>query len=181
MIRLLSVATVIVAGVALDPSQAADEVKAAQKAAAVPADRQGEAPMAYTLETPIARMVLIRLRYGTDVLEGLEKAIRDRGIRNAVIVGGFGSLVRYHVHVVTTQVLPPTSGFAKVDRPQDVLNVSGYVIDGRLHPHITVADETKAAGGHVEPGTEVLTFLNVALAVLPDDVRLDRFDDSTWK
>jgi hypothetical protein len=33
----------------------------------------------------------------------------------------------------------------------------------------------------VEPGTEVLTFLNVALAVLPDDASLARFDDWQWK
>jgi hypothetical protein len=85
------------------------------------------------------------------------------------------------VHVVTTQELPTVDGFVKVDRPQDVLNVGGYVIDGRLHPHITVADQEKAAGGHVEPGTHVLTFLNVALAVLPDDASLERFDDWQWR
>jgi hypothetical protein len=26
--------------------------------------------------------------------------------------------------------------------PQDLLNVSGYVIDGRIHAHMTVADRT---------------------------------------
>jgi len=144
-------------------------------------DRQGQAPPAYTMTAPVARMVMIRLRNGTDVLEGLREGIAEQGIRNAVIVGGFGSLIRYHVHVVTTQELPTVDGFVKVDRPQDVLNVSGYVIDGRLHPHITLADQEKATGGHIEPGTHVLTFLNVALAVLPDDASLDRFDDWRWR
>jgi len=146
-----------------------------------PADRQGPAPPAYTTTAPVTRMVMIRLRNGTDVLEGLQKGIAEQKIRNAVIVGGFGSLIRYHVHVVTTQQLPTVDGFVKVDRPQDVLNVGGYVIDGRLHPHITLADQEKATGGHVEPGTHVLTFLNVALAVLPDDASLARFDDWQWR
>ena len=148
---------------------------------AVAADRQGPAPPAYTVTAPVTRMVMIRLRNGTDVLEGLQSGIAEQKIRNAVIVGGFGSLIRYHVHVVSTQDLPTKDVFAKVDRPQDVLNVGGYVIDGRLHPHITVADLEKAAGGHIEPGTQVLTFLNVALAVLPDDASLARFDDWQWK
>jgi predicted DNA-binding protein with PD1-like motif len=145
------------------------------------ADRRGPAPPAYTMTAPVARMVMIRLRNGTDVLEGLKQGIAEQKIRNAVIVGGFGSLIRYHVHVVTTQQLPTVDGFIKVDRPQDVLNVSGYVIDGRLHPHITLADQKNAMGGHIEPETHVLTFLNVALAVLPDDASLDRFDDWQWK
>ncbi|HEY7510881.1 MAG TPA: PPC domain-containing DNA-binding protein [Vicinamibacteria bacterium] len=148
---------------------------------AAPADRRGAAPPAYTTTAPITRMVMIRLRNGTDVLDGLNQGIAEQKVRNAVIVGGFGSVIRYHVHVVGTQDLPTRDVFTKVDRPQDVLNVSGYVIDGRLHPHMTLADEKVAAGGHVEPGTEVLTFLNVALAVLPDDASLARFDDWQWK
>jgi len=154
---------------------------ASEDTIAPPADRRGQAPPAYTMTAPVARMVMIRLRNGTDVLEGLKAGIAEQGIRNAVIVGGFGSVIRYHVHVVTTQELPTVDGFVKVDRPMDVLNVAGYVIDGRLHPHITLADEEKATGGHLEPGTHVLTFFNVALAVLPDDASLARFDDWEWK
>lgn len=148
---------------------------------AAPADRQGEAPPAYTMTAPISRMVLIRLRNKTDVLEGLTRAIEEQGIRNAVIVGGFGSVIRYHFHVVTAQELPTTDEFVKVDKPMDVLDVSGYVIDGRLHPHVTLADEKVAVGGHLEPDTHVLTFLNVAVAVLPDDASLARFDDWEWR
>jgi predicted DNA-binding protein with PD1-like motif len=148
---------------------------------AVPADRQGEAPPAYTLTAPIERMVMIRLRNKTDVLEGLKEAVAREGIRNAIIVGGFGSVIRYHVHVVTAQEPPFGNAFMKVDKAMDVLNVAGYVIDGRLHPHITLADDKVATGGHLEPGTDVLTFLNVALAVLPDDASMARFDDWEWK
>ena len=99
-------------------------------ASTAPADRQAQAPPAYTMTAPVTRMVMIRLRNGTDVLEGLNQGIAEQKIKNAVIVGGFGSLIRYHVHVVSTQELPTRDVFMKVDRPQDVLNVSGYVIDG---------------------------------------------------
>jgi predicted DNA-binding protein with PD1-like motif len=168
----------LAAGVCLAPRGQASPPPPETPAAA---DRQGQAPPAYTMTAPLTRMVMIRLRHGTDVLEGLKQGIAEQKIKNAVIVGGFGSLIRYHVHVVTTQELPTVDGFVKVDRPQDVLNVSGYVIDGRLHPHITLADRETAMGGHIEPGTHVLTFLNVAFAVLPDDASLDRFDDWRWR
>jgi predicted DNA-binding protein with PD1-like motif len=172
------VSFLLAGGVALAPAHLCAEPPEAETAAV---GRGNPAPPAFTLSTSIERMVLIRLRNGTDVVEGLEQGIEEQGIRNAVIVGGFGSVIRYHVHVVTTQELPTKDGFVKVDEPQDVLDVSGYVFDGRLHPHITVADEKTAMGGHIEPDTHVLTFLNVALAVLPDDVSLDRFDDWEWR
>ena len=177
---LLLLVLTLAGGLALSSVSQADDDPPPQTVAA-PADRQGKAPPAYVMTAPIDRMVLIRLRNKTDVLEGLTKAVEEQGIRNAVIVGGFGSVIRYHFHVVTAQELPTTDAFVKVDKPMDVLDVSGYVIDGRLHPHITLADEKVAAGGHLEPGTHVLTFLNVAVAVLPDEASLARFDDWEWR
>ncbi len=130
-----------------------------------------------TLSSPVTRAVVVRLRNGTDVLEGLCEAIEREKIRNAIIVAGFGSITRYHVHVVTNSTLPPAEGFIEKDEPQDVINVSGAVIDGRLHPHITFANETVARGGHIEPGTRVFTFLSVTLMVLPNNHSLARIDD----
>ncbi len=176
----LLLALTLVGALGLTPAGRAADTPAADVTAA-PADRRGEAPPAYTLAAPISRMVLIRLRNKTDVLEGLTTAIEKEGIRNAVIVGGFGSVIRYHVHAVTAQEPPFGNEFVRVDKAMDVLDVSGYVIDGRLHPHITLADEKVATGGHLEPDTHVLTFLNVALAVLPDDASLARFDDWEWR
>ena len=59
--------------------------------------------------------------------------------------------------------------------------MSGYVIDGQLHPHITFSNEKQAFGGHLEPGTEVFTFAAVTLGVLGDDVNLKRLDDKTYR
>jgi hypothetical protein len=41
------------------------------------------------------------------------------------------------------------------------------VIDGRLHPTSPSPTSKVATGGRLEPDTHVLTFLNVAVAVLP--------------
>ena len=76
--------------------------------------------------------------------------------------------------------LPAKQVFPKADVPQDIVNVNGYVIDGRIHAHITFSDEEKALGGHLEPGTKVLTFAIITLGILEEGADLNRFDDWKW-
>jgi predicted DNA-binding protein with PD1-like motif len=59
--------------------------------------------------------------------------------------------------------------------------MNGYVVDGRVHAHITLANPDKAFGGHLEAGTEVFTFAVVTLGVLADGVDLKRVDDKTYR
>jgi len=59
----------------------------------------------------------------------------------------------------------------------DVLSVQGFIFDGRVHAHISLSDETKVIGGHLEPGTKALTFLIVTIGVLPDKADISNFDD----
>lgn len=63
----------------------------------------------------------------------------------------------------------------------DIVNVNGYILDGRVHAHIVFADPDKAFGGHLEPRTRVFTFAIVTLGVLPADLDLSRFDDKTYR
>jgi predicted DNA-binding protein with PD1-like motif len=56
--------------------------------------------------------------------------------------------------------------------------MNGYIIDGRIHAHMTLAQPGKALGGHLEPGTEVFTFAVVTVAVLKDTELKDI--DSSW-
>jgi len=53
----------------------------------------GQAPPAVvSLSTEIKRVVLIRLKYNTELLEGLQEAVKDEKIENAVILSGVGSV-----------------------------------------------------------------------------------------
>ena len=63
----------------------------------------------------------------------------------------------------------------------DITGLNGYVIDGRVHAHLTLADRDKAFGGHLEPETTVFTFAIVTLGVLGDGVDLSRVDDKTHR
>ena len=134
----------------------------------------------HSISSNFNRIVVARLKHGTDLLDGLNKAVKKERVKNAVILSGMGSLTSYHVHSVDNTTFPTKNVFFKAEAPQDLLNVNGYVIDGRVHAHITFSDEEKALGGHLEPGTSVFTFAIITLGVLEEDANLRRFDDSKW-
>jgi predicted DNA-binding protein with PD1-like motif len=108
----------------------------------------------------------------------LKKAAREK-IRNAAIPA-VAALTSYRVHAVSNTTLPAQNIFYEAQGPQDLLNVNGYVMDGRVHAHIVFSDNQKGLGGHLEPGTTVFTFAIITLGVLPDGVDLTRFDEPGW-
>ena len=138
------------------------------------------APEVYTVSGDFTRIVVVRLKRGMDLLDGLKKAVVQEKIRNAAILSGVGSLTAYHVHAVSNTTLPAQNVFYKAEGPQDLLNVNGCVMDGRVHAHIVFSDNQKGLGGHLEPGTTVFTFAIVTLGVLPEGADLTRFDEPGW-
>jgi hypothetical protein len=104
------------------------------------------------------RLLIVRLDSGEDILQSLRAAVAEKGVRHGVILAGVGSISSYHVHVVETTNLPPGDIFFRGEGAFDVLSVTGLVMDGRVHAHITFSDTEKAMGGHLEEGCRILTF-----------------------
>jgi predicted DNA-binding protein with PD1-like motif len=117
--------------------------------------------------TEVRRVVLARLNPGDDVLLSLREVVQREQIGTGVILNGIGSLTRYHVHVVKTTNLPPGDVFWEGEGPFDILQITGYVIDGRVHAHITFSNTEMAMGGHMEEGCRILTFGLVTIAETP--------------
>ncbi len=138
-------------------------------------------PDVVTATSEIKRVVLVRLKYNTDLLNGLQQAVKNEKIKNAVILSGVGSVTRYHVHAVSSTTLPAKLAYTERAAPMDLIAVNGYVLGGRIHAHITMTDDQKAFGGHLHEGTTVFTFAIVALGVLDDNADLSRFDDPNWR
>jgi predicted DNA-binding protein with PD1-like motif len=139
-----------------------------------------EAPAVFTASSPVERVIIVRLKNKTDMLDGLQQAVTREHIRNAVILSGFGSVTSYQTHVVGNTTLPAKNVFTKENGPYDLTTVGGFIMNGRVHAHITLASTQKMTGGHLEPGTTVFTFVTVSLAVVKDSLDLNRLDDSTW-
>ncbi len=139
-------------------------------------------PEVYSIAASFERVLVLRFKYQADLLAGLQGIVEKHGIRNAVILAGIGSVRNYHVHSVSNREFPSKNVFVKDPTyPADVLSVNGYVINGKVHAHLTMADRDKAFGGHLEPGTNTFTFAVITLGVLGDDVPLDRADDKTYR
>lgn len=139
-----------------------------------------DAPDVATFSSPFSRVVVVRLKNGTDMLDGLRQAIAREKIKNAVIMSGFGSVTAYHVHVVDNTTFPPKDVFTSEHGPFDILAVGGLVLDGRVHAHITLRSIQHTTGGHLEEGTSVFTFSAISLGVLSDSTDLSRVDDWKW-
>jgi predicted DNA-binding protein with PD1-like motif len=120
---------------------------------------------------------IIRMGPGTDMLDGLNLAIKEKKIKNAVILAGIGSVTDYHFHVVSDKNLPPAEEFPKASVPMDLVSVQGYILNGRIHAHIALSDENSMTGGHLEKGTKSLTFFIVTIGVLPDSLNIESFDN----
>lgn len=114
-----------------------------------------------------SRLFTVRLDPGEDVLLSLREAVRQEGIENGVILSGIGSLARYHFHVVKTARLPPGNTFVAGEGPFDILSITGLILGGRVHAHLTFSNTEVAMGGHMEEGCQVLTFAMITLAEAP--------------
>lgn len=139
-------------------------------------------PDAYAAAGQFDRVLVLRFKYDTDLLAGLEKMVRENNIRNAVILSGIGSVKGYHVHAISNREFPSKNIYVKDPTgAADIISMNGYVIDGRIHCHMTMADADKAFGGHLEPGTTVFTFAVVTVGVFKDGIDLSRVDDKTYR
>ena len=153
--------------------------------AAKPADdakaNSPQIPDVYAITGHFDRIVVLRFKYQTDLLAGMQKMVKQENIRNGVILSALGSVRGYQVHQVSNRTMPSRDTYVKnPTEPADLVSMNGYVIEGKLHPHVTLATPDKVIAGHLEPGTEVFTFAVVTIGVM-NDVDFRRLDDKTYR
>jgi uncharacterized protein len=139
---------------------------------------QAEVPAVEIRPVTFQRTIVVRMKHGTDLLEGLQQAVAREKIQNAVILSAIGSVTSYHVHMVDNRTLPPKDAYLKGERAYDIGSTQGYVINGRVHCHIVLGDKRNTLAGHLEPGNRVFTFAAITLATLSEG-DLTGIDD--WK
>lgn len=152
---------------------------------AAPDDKKplsAQVPDVYAIRSQFERVLVLRFKFDTDLLAGLEKMVKQEKIKNAVILSAFGSVRGYQVHQVSNRDFPSKNMFVKdPTKPADIIGMSGFIMDGKLHPHITLSVPEKSFGGHLEPGTNVFTFAVVTLGVLPDNIDFGKLDDKSYR
>jgi len=140
-------------------------------------------PDSYVLNGRFERVLVLRAKNKTDLLTEMEKQVKAQNIKNAVILSGIGSVRGYRFHNVAGRDYPVPDMFVSApNTPADLIGMNGYINNGVIHAHIIMAlgDKTGTTiSGHLEKGTEVLTFAVVTLGVLNSE--LGRVDDATYR
>lgn len=138
-------------------------------------------PAAYPISGHFDRIVVIRVKNGADLLKGMMKVVQEEKIRNGVILAGIGSLRGYEVHQISNRELPTQDTFERNPmQPADLVSMNGYVIDGRIHAHVTLATPDHVIAGHLEENTEVYTYAMVTVGVM-SDADLAKIDDKAYR
>jgi predicted DNA-binding protein with PD1-like motif len=100
----------------------------------------------------LSRIHILRVDPGEDVLESSRRFLKETGIRQAVVLGGYGTLAAYHLHWVTHNRIPTENLFRRGEGGIEILAMNGLVVDGEPHIHVALSNPEGAFGGHLEPG-----------------------------
>ncbi len=181
--RAVNVVSVLALVSILSAQQTRREVVNASRSPADDARPNSETvPDVYAVAGRFERIVTLRFKFDTDLLAGLQKMVKQEKIRNGVILAGAGSVRGYHIHQVSNREFPSKNMFEKDPAaPADLISMNGYIMNGQIHAHMTLANPEKAFGGHLEPDTRVFTFAIVTIGVLDDSVDFSRLDDKTYR
>ena len=84
-------------------------------------------------------LVTIGFKPGEMLLESIQEAIQSQGIRNGAVVSGIGTLKTCRMHYVEHTGFPPKDHIFTLNKPLELLSVSGLIADGEPHLHIVVS------------------------------------------
>lgn len=100
----------------------------------------------------LCKVHILRVDPGEDILASIEHFIAQSHLRQAVVLGGYGTMAAYHLHWVTHNRIPTENIFRKGEGGIEILAMNGLVVDGKPHVHIALATPAGGLGGHLEPG-----------------------------
>jgi hypothetical protein len=110
------------------------------------------------------QVVVVGLEPGELLLESLREVVKERDVRNGVVVSGIGTFKKCRLHYVEGTGFPSENTFITLEKPMELLSVSGVIADGEPHLHVVVScrrDEVYA--GHLEDGSEVAYLAELAI------------------
>jgi len=100
----------------------------------------------------LKRVHVLRVDPGEDVLQAVEGFLRDAGIRQAVVLGGYGTLAAHRLHWVTHNRIPTDFLVDGEAVGSEILAMNGLVVEGVPHIHVALSTAEGAFGGHLESG-----------------------------
>ncbi len=108
----------------------------------------------------------VRVDPGEDVLGALGRYIEARGLAQAWVLSGYGTLAKVRLHWVADNRFPSRDTFAEMEGGIEIIAMSGTVVEGKPHIHIALATQAGAFGGHLEPGSTAYVLCEILLIEL---------------
>jgi len=111
------------------------------------------------------------------LLESVKEAIRKHDIQNGVVVSGIGTLKSCHLHHIEHTDFPPQNRFFTIEKPLELVSVSGVIADGEPHLHVVISyRDEEVYSGHLEEGSEVLYLAELVILKF-NELRMTRYPD----
>ena len=111
----------------------------------------------------LGRVLVIELKRGDKVVESVEAAVKEKGIKNAYVASSVGSVQLMKSHRPTSLAEITEDEFLTIEEPFELGGISGTVIDGVPHLHFSMASPNQVQCGHLEYGSEVLYLVEITI------------------
>lgn len=100
----------------------------------------------------LTKIHILRVDPGEDILGAVEQFIAAANLKQAVVMGGYGTMAAYHLHWVMHNRIPTDNVFRRGEGGIEILAMSGLVVESQPHIHIALSTPEGGFGGHLEPG-----------------------------
>ncbi len=115
----------------------------------------------------IKEISYLRFDPGEMLLETLESYLKEKDLRDGIILSGVGSLSACRFHFVEGDGSHPAKNrFIEMNASIEINSLTGIIIDYEPHLHITVGHNNISTGGHLEHGCRVFTMVELSIAVM---------------
>jgi uncharacterized protein len=101
----------------------------------------------------VEKIHILRVDPGEDVLLCVRRFLAESGLKQAVVMAGYGTLAAYSLHWVEHNRIPTNNRFEKGEGGIEILAMNGLVVDGKAHIHMALSNPDGAFGGHLEEGS----------------------------
>lgn len=98
----------------------------------------------------LAKVHILRIDPGEDVLRSVQSFLEEKGVHQAIVLGGYGTLAASHLHWVKDNKIPAREVFGREEGGIEILSMNGLVVDSQAHIHVTLSTPEGAYGGHLE-------------------------------
>ena len=115
------------------------------------------------------RVLFLHLTKGDDLLQCIEKGVKDAGIQTGIVATGIGTLRKFHYHYIMATTDEPNDVFETIEKPLEISSLQGIILEGKAHLHIVTSEQgTKSYSGHLEEGSEVQYLAEISIIEVDD-------------